>query len=84
MVKRRITITFPKELLSEPIIYTMSQQFNLITNIYQADIDIMQEKGLITLEVEGRSEDIEAGTTWMISRGIRVEPTEDTTRENPI
>jgi ABC-type methionine transport system ATPase subunit len=77
VAKRRVTITFPKELLSEPIIYTISQQFNLVTNIYQADIDVLQERGHITLEIEGRIEDIEAGLTWIISKGGRVEPVND-------
>jgi ABC-type methionine transport system ATPase subunit len=74
MAKRRVTITFPNELLSEPIIYTISQQFNLITNIHQADIDISRDRGHITLEIEGQPEDIEAGITWIISKGGRVEP----------
>jgi len=77
MTKRRVTITFPKELLSEPIIYTISQQFNLVTNIYQADVDVAQDKGRITLEIEGRNEDIEAGITWVISKGARVDAVGD-------
>ena len=84
MAKRRVTITFPKELLSEPIVHTISQQFNLVTNIYQADIDVSQERGRITLEIEGRIEDIEAGLTWIISKGGRVEPANDSTRSNSI
>jgi len=77
MTKRRVTITFPKELLSEPIIYTISQQFNLVTNIYQADVDLAQDKGRITLEIEGRNKDIEAGITWVISKGARVDTVGD-------
>ena len=72
MTKRRIMLNYPSELLSEPIIYTISQQFNLATNILQADIT--EERGWITLELEGRAEDIEAGITWVISKGMRVEP----------
>ena len=65
-------LNYPKELLSEPIIYTISQQFNLVANILQADVT--EERGWITLELEGRDEDIEAGITWAISKGMRVEP----------
>lgn len=72
MSKRRVMLNFPKELLSEPIIYTISQQFNLVTNIYQAEVT--EERGWIMLELEGRDEDIEAGITWAISRGMRVDP----------
>ena len=72
MSKRRVILNFPKELLSEPIIYTISQQFNLVTNIYQAEVT--EERGWIVLELEGRDEDIEAGITWAISKGMRVDP----------
>ena len=72
MSKRRVMLNFPKELLSEPIIYTISQQFNLVTNIYQAEVT--EERGWIVLELEGRDEDIEAGITWAISKGMRVDP----------
>ena len=72
MLKRRVMLNYPKELLSEPIIYTISQQFNLVANILQADVT--EERGWITLELEGRDEDIEDGITWAISKGMRVEP----------
>ena len=71
MAKRRVMLNYPRELLSEPIIYTISQQFNLATNIIRADIT--EERGWITLKLEGRAEDIEAGITWAISKGMRVE-----------
>ena len=76
MAKRRVILTFPGELLSEPVIYNISQQFNLVTNIYQADVT--EERGWIVLELEGKDEDIEAGITWAISRGVRVDTISDT------
>jgi ABC-type methionine transport system ATPase subunit len=72
MATRQVMLNYPKELLSEPIIYTISQQFNLATNIRQAEVT--EERGWIILELEGRDEDIEAGITWVISKGMRVEP----------
>jgi ABC-type methionine transport system ATPase subunit len=72
MAKRRVMLNYPRELLSEPIIHTVSQQFNLATNILRADVT--EETGLIILEVEGEDENIEAGITWFISKGMRVEP----------
>ena len=75
MAKRRLMLIFPEELLSEPIIYTISQQFNLVTNIRQADIT--EERGWIILEIDGKDEDIEAGLTWAISKGVRVDTITD-------
>ena len=77
MSKQRVMLNYPRELLSEPIIYTISQQFNLVANILRADVT--EERGWIALELEGRDEDIEAGITWVISKGMRVEKTGDET-----
>jgi ABC-type methionine transport system ATPase subunit len=75
MSKRRVMLNYPRELLSEPVIYTISQQFNLVANIRRAELD--EERGWIMLELEGRDEDIEAGITWVISKGMRVETISD-------
>ena len=77
MAKRRVMLTFPEELLSEPVIFTISQQFNLVTNIYQAQVT--EDQGWIMLELDGKEEDIEAGITWAISKGVRVDTISDPT-----
>ena len=71
MVKKEVMLSFPQELLREPIIYTVGQQFNLSTNIYRADIS--EDRGWVVLELEGEEEDIEQAIAWMISRGVRVD-----------
>ena len=38
MAKRQVTFTFPQELIREPIIYNLGQQYKVVTNIHQADI----------------------------------------------
>ena len=75
MSKRRVILSFPTELHSEPVIYNIGQQFNLVTNIYQAHL--AEGKGWIILELEGKDEDIEAGIAWAISRGVRVDITSE-------
>jgi len=65
-------LTYGPEVSSEPIIYTIGQQFNLVTNIHRADAT--EDRGWIELELEGAEEDIEAGIAWAISRGVRVDP----------
>ena len=75
MAKRRVMLTFPGELLTEPIIYNLGQQFRIITNILRADVT--EERGLVVLELDGEDEDIEAGIAWVTSKGVRVEPTID-------
>ena len=75
MTKRRVMLTFSQEIVSEPIIHNLGQQFNLVTNILRADVT--EDRGWVILELDGKEEDIEAGTTWAISRGVRVEPISD-------
>ncbi len=72
MVKRRVMLTFTPETIAEPIIYTIAQQFNIVTNIRQADLT--EDRGWIVLELDGEDKDIEDGITWAISRGVRVAP----------
>jgi len=75
MSKRRVVLTFPGELVTEPVIYNLGQQFNLVTNILRADVT--EDRGWIVLELDGKDEEIEAGITWATSKGVRVEPISD-------
>ena len=72
MGKRRVMLTYGPEISSEPIIYAIGQQFNLVTNIRRADAT--EDRGWIELELEGKEKDIEAGIAWAISKGVRVDP----------
>ena len=71
MAKRRVMFTFTPETIAEPIIYNLGQQFNVMTNIRQAELDT--DKGWIELELDGEAQDIEAGISWVTSRGVRVD-----------
>jgi hypothetical protein len=72
MVKRRVKFTFPPELIKEPIIYKLGQQFEVVTNIRRADIN--GDKGWVVLEFEEEGEDIERGIVWVTGKGVRVDP----------
>lgn len=72
MAKRQVMFTFPEELIKEPIIYNLGQQFRVVTNIRRADVS--EAKGWVVLELEGEEEDIEQGIAWVTSRGVRVDP----------
>lgn len=75
MTKRRVTLTFSAETITEPIIYNIGQQFNVITNIRQANLT--EDRGWIELELDGVDKDIEAGIAWAISKGVRVDQISD-------
>ena len=72
MAKRQVMFTFPPELIREPIIHNLGQQFKVVTNIRRADVS--ENKGWVVLELEGEERDIEQGIAWVASKGIRVDP----------
>ena len=72
MTKKQVMFTFPTELIKEPIIYKLGQQFKIVTNIRRADVN--GDKGWVVLEIEGKGEDIERGIVWVTNKGVRVDP----------
>ena len=72
MAKRQVMFSFPQELIREPIIYTLSHQFKVVTNIRRADVS--EDKGWVVLELEGEEKEIEQGIAWMTDKGVRVDP----------
>ena len=74
MATRQVTFSFPEELLEEPIIHTIGQQFQVVTNIRQAEIS--ESKGWVQLELEGEEGDIDDAIAWVTSKGVRVDTLE--------
>ena len=72
MAKTQVMFTFPQELIREPVIYSLGQQFKIVTNIRRADVT--ENRGWVVLELEGEEEDIEQGIAWVTSKGVRVDP----------
>ena len=77
MAKRRVMLSYTPETITEPIIHTISQQFNLLTNILRADL--AEDRGWIIVEIEGDEKNIEDGIAWAISRGVRVDESNEET-----
>ena len=76
MAKKRLTFTFTEEEVAQPVIYNLGQQFNIATNIRQANIT--EDGGWMDVEIEGEEQNIEDGVAWAISRGVRVEDAAET------
>jgi len=77
VAKRLVILNFTPETGSEPIIYNIGQQFNVITNIRRANFT--EDRGWIEIELDGKEGDIEEGIAWAISKGVRVEPVSEET-----
>ena len=72
MGKQRVKFTFPKDLVTQPIIYELGRQFQVVTNIRRADV--RENMGWVVLELEGEDNEIEKGVSWVSSLGVRVDP----------
>ena len=72
MAKRQVMFTFPQQLIREPLIYNLSHQFKVVTNIRRADVS--EDKGWVVLELEGDEAEIDQGIAWMKRKGVRVDP----------
>ena len=78
-MKQRYLFTFTADLVKEPVIHNISQQFGIITNIIRADIT--EDQGWAIVDLEGNREDIEQSIAWATSRGMRIDPAgEDATQ----
>lgn len=72
MSKQRVKFTFPKDLVTEPIIYNIGQKFSLITSVRRADV--REDMGWVVLELEGEDHEIQQGIDWVESIGVRIDP----------
>lgn len=71
---RRLWLSYPPEHIKEPVIWQMSQRFPIVFDIRQASVT--DKIGILCLELEGQSKDVEAAITWLRKTGVRVEPVE--------
>jgi ABC-type methionine transport system ATPase subunit len=67
----RFKLTFPQELIREPVIFNMAKQYNLMPNIRRARITA--SAGEMILELEGTEENIQQGIESIKQQGVIVE-----------
>ncbi|MFQ5834738.1 MAG: NIL domain-containing protein [bacterium] len=72
MAKKRVTLTFPQELIKEPVIFRMAKQYDLVPNIRRAKVT--ETVGEVTLELSGSEEDLQRGIKHLEQLGVKVEP----------
>jgi ABC-type methionine transport system ATPase subunit len=70
-MKRRVRLTFPPQLIKEPVIFTMAMTYNVVPNIRRARVT--EDVGEMILELEGEAENVERGIQSMREKGLEVE-----------
>ena len=73
-VRKRIYLTFPPELVREPLVCRMYAELRVEFNLRTASVT--DEIGIIGLELHGEPAEIDAAIAFFRSRGVRVEPIE--------
>jgi len=74
MMKIRAKLTFPQDLIKEPVIFTMATQFTVMPNIRRARIT--ETVGEMVLELEGEPDNLDKGIAFLKEKGIEVEMVE--------
>jgi ABC-type methionine transport system ATPase subunit len=74
MATRRIKLTFPQDLIKEPVIFTMAKKFDVMPNIRRAKVT--ESMGEVVLELEGTEARLEEGIAYLKERGVKVDPVE--------
>jgi L-aspartate semialdehyde sulfurtransferase ferredoxin len=74
MAKRRVRLFFSTKLITEPIVYTMGKQFEVVTNIRGGEI--AGDSGWLYLELTGDDDEIDHSIEWAMEQGVRVDPVE--------
>jgi ferredoxin len=72
MVKKKIVITFPHQLVEKPITYHLVKDYDLVVNIMKARV-MPNEEGLLVVELTGKKENLEKGIKYLKGIGVNIQ-----------
>lgn len=70
-MKTRVKLTFPQDLIREPVIFIMAKKYDLMPNIRRAKVT--ETVGEMILELEGTEEAVRQGIDSLKMQGIDIE-----------
>ncbi len=76
MATKRLKLTFPQDLIKEPVIFMMAKKFDVMPNIRRAKVT--ESVGEVVLELEGDEKKLEDGIRYLRDRGVTIEAVEGT------
>jgi ABC-type methionine transport system ATPase subunit len=71
VISVRVKLTFPGELVREPIIARLVREFDIVPNIRKADVGA--DDGWIICELDSDGATIDRALSWLRSEGVRVD-----------
>lgn len=72
MIKKRVVLTFPQDLVDKPITYHLIKDYDLIVNILKAKVT-PKEEGVLVLELEGKRLNLEEGIDYLKKSGVQIQ-----------
>lgn len=71
MVKQKIVLRFPPNIVEQPVIYYLIKDFDLLVNILRADINPKKE-GRLMMELSGEEDNYRKALEWLKEKGLSV------------
>ena len=71
MIGVRVKLTFPEELVREPVIARMSEEFAVVPNIRRANVG--EQGGWIICELDGDAGVVDQALEWLRTEGVGVD-----------
>ena len=73
-MKMRVKLTFPPELIKEPVLFKVAKKYDIMPNIRRARVT--ETVGEMVLEFDGREDDLQRGIKELKRKGVKVEMVE--------
>jgi L-aspartate semialdehyde sulfurtransferase ferredoxin len=73
-IHERYYLSYPRALIKEPILYQLVKKFDLVFSIRGASVS--EDMGLVAVEFDGSTDQIERAIGWLRQTGVTVEPIE--------
>lgn len=81
-MKKKLALTYPRHLVSEPVISKLAKEYDLVVNIIKAKIT-PHEEGRLDLEISGEPDAVNRGINYLIELGVQVKPLIQEIKWNP-
>ncbi len=73
MKKKRVVLTFPPDMIDQPITYHLVKEHDLMINILRANIT-PKEQGRLVVEMIGKKSSLDTGMAYLSGLGVEVQP----------
>ncbi|MGH9189371.1 MAG: NIL domain-containing protein [Acidimicrobiales bacterium] len=71
MTSLRVKLTFPEDLIKQPLMGRLVREFDVLPNIRRANIE--DTVGWILCELAGEQEAVERALAWLVEAGVQVD-----------